>query len=147
MFQTSIMCLIAEGIRSHTMSVLNERRRMVTLGYNYEEVCLNKGPLSILTYLEKRKLPLTAYIFCVFMCRVVLSHVLYWTHLFRIKGSQATVQVKVKEAHRAHRWKGTKVITSQIIRVTLKIPGQAMLMITLKKDQAQMVIVNYKFKG
>ena len=68
MFQTSIMYLIAEGIRSHTMSVLNERRRMVTLGYNYEEVCLNKGPLSILTYLEKRKLPLTAYIFlCVYV--------------------------------------------------------------------------------
>lgn len=46
-----------EGIRSHIMSVLNERRRMVTLGYNYEE--------------DKRK--------------------------------SSEIQVKVKEAHRAHR--------------------------------------------
>ena len=38
------------------------------LYYILEEVCLNKGTLSILTYLEKRKLPLTAYIFlCVYV--------------------------------------------------------------------------------
>ena len=76
------MCLIAEGIRSHTMSVLNERRKMVTLGYNYEEVCLNKGPLSILTYLEKRKLPLTAYIFFVCLCAELFSHMYYIEHIY-----------------------------------------------------------------
>ena len=80
MFQTSIMRLIAEGIRSHTMLVLNERR-MVTLGNNYEEVCLNKGPLSILTYLEKRKLPLTAYIFLC-LCAELFSHMYYTEHIY-----------------------------------------------------------------
>ena len=80
MFQTSIMCLIAEGIRSHTMSVLNERRRMVTLGYNYEEVCLNKGPLSILK--RKEEATLNSIHFFVCLCAELFSHMYYIEHIY-----------------------------------------------------------------
>ena len=38
--------------------------------------------------------------------------------------------------------KKKRAITSQMIGTTLKIPSQAIPMITLKKDQAQMVRVN-----
>lgn len=101
---------------------------MVALGHNYEVGSVLKVLTQIILFLPPT-----------FLGGVVILP--YWTYLFRIKGSQVTVIVK--EVHHALSLNDRKMM-SQIAGRTLKIPGQAVVTVTLMMDQRQMVRFNSK---